>query len=166
LPWFDEAVIDWMQQTKSKKPPSVDEIKTTLRKPFPERKRTWLTDAMDLMEWTDAMCKGAYPSRKVAVPSYDPMTVVSIQLTAEEVEAILTKTEIARTKKLRPRLEAMAVERKAIELEIHEWSRVLLALCGTSGKEVPVRKSQLGIARRIADHLAETLGIDGPSLPK
>jgi hypothetical protein len=79
LPRFDEAVIDWMAQTKRKRLPSVDEIKTTLRKPFPERKRTWYTDAMDLMEWTDAMCKGAYPSRIVAVPPYDPMTVVSIQ---------------------------------------------------------------------------------------
>jgi len=34
LPWFDGAVVDWMQQTK-KKLPSVDVIKTILRKPFP-----------------------------------------------------------------------------------------------------------------------------------
>ena len=43
------------------------------------------------------MWKGAYPSRKVAVPLYDPTTVVPIQLTAEELEAILTKTEITKT---------------------------------------------------------------------
>ena len=59
LPWFDEAVLDWMRQTKRKTLPSVDEIETILRKPFPERKRTLFTDAMDLMEWTDGMFKGA-----------------------------------------------------------------------------------------------------------
>ena len=67
LPWFDKAVVEWMQQTKTRLP-SVDDIKTILRKPFPERKRTLFTDAMDLMEWTDRMFKGAYPSRKVAPP--------------------------------------------------------------------------------------------------
>lgn len=112
LPWFDEAVVDWMRQTKRKTLPSIDEIKAILRTPFPERKRTLFTDAMDLMEWTDAMFKGAYPSRKVAVPLYDSMTVVPIRLTAYELEAILTKTEIAKTKKLRPQLETMATEGK------------------------------------------------------
>jgi len=164
LPRFDEAVIDWMQQTKAKKPSSVDEITATLRKPFPKRKRTWFTDAMDLMEWTDAMSKGAYPSRKVLVSSYDPMTVVPIQLTADELEAILTKTTIARTKKLRPRLEAMAAEGKAIELDINDWSKVLLALCGTRVRQKSACKHLLGIARRIANHLAEALGIDAPAL--
>lgn len=163
LPRFDEAVIDWMQQTKAKKPSSVDAITATLRKPFPERKRTWFTDAMDLMEWTDAMSKAAYPSRKVPVPSYDPMTSVPIQLTADELERILTETEIARTKKLRPRLEAMAAEDKAIELDIHDWSRVLLALCGARVKQEPVCKDSLKIAGRIANHLAEALGIEAPS---
>ena len=164
LPWFDEAVGEWMQHRKAKKPSSVDEIKTTLRKPFPERKRTWFTDAMDLMEWTDAMSKGAYPSRRVAVSAYDPMTVVPIQLTAAELEAILTKTEIAKTKKLRPRLESMAAEGKAIELDINDWSRVLLALCGGRMEKTAGRNLLLRIARRIADDLAESLGIDAPSL--
>ncbi|MBC8872237.1 MAG: hypothetical protein H8E44_22625 [Planctomycetes bacterium] len=163
LPRFDEAVIDWMQQTKRKKLPPVDEIQATLRKPFPERKRTLFTDAMDLMEWTAAMSKGAYPSRKVPVPSYGPMTVVSMQLTADELESILTKTEIAKTKKLRPQLETMAAEGKTIDLDINDWSRVLLALCETGVKEMPVRKSQLGMAKRIAHHLAEALGIEAPS---
>jgi hypothetical protein len=165
LPWFDEAVVDWMQQTKRKSLPSVDEIKATLRKPFPERKRTLFTDSMDLMEWTDRMFKGAYPSRKVAVPFYEPMTVVPIPLTADELEAILTKTEIAKTKTLRPQLETMALEGRAIELDIHEWSRVLLALCGAREKETKGRKSLLVMAKRIADHLAKALGIDPPVLP-
>jgi len=164
LPWFDEAVVEWMQQTKRKSLPSVDEITMILRKPFPERKRTLFTDAMDLMEWTDGMCKGAYPSRKVSVPLYDPTTVVPIQLTADEVESILTKTEIAKTKKLRPRLEAMAVEGRAVELDIQEWSRVLLALCGGRMKKTAGRNRLLGMAKRIANDLAEALGIDPPSL--
>ena len=164
LPRFSKAVIEWMQQTKAKRLPSADEIKATLRKPFPERKPTWFTDAMDLMEWTDAMSKGAYPSREVAVPSYDPTTVVPIHLAADELGAILTEATIAKTKKLRPRLEAMADEGKAIELDIHDWSMILLALCGTRAREKVVCKHSLGIARRIADHLAEALGIDAPSL--
>jgi hypothetical protein len=55
-------------------------------------------------------------------------------------------------------------EGKAIELDIHDWSKVLLALCGTRAREKAVCKHSLGIARRIADHLAEALGIDAPSL--
>jgi hypothetical protein len=164
LPWFDEAVVAWMQQMKENLP-SADDIRTTLRKPFPERRRTPFTDVMDLMEWTDAMWKGAYPSRKVATPLYDPTTIVPIQLTAEELEAILTKTEIAKTKKLRPRLEAMAVEGRVIALDIHEWSRVLLALCGGRTKETKGHKSLLGMAKRIANNLAEALEIDPPVFP-
>ena len=163
LPRFDEAVIGWMQQTKRKTLPPVDEIKATLRKPFPARKRSWFTDAMDLMEWTDAMCKGAYPSRKVPVPAYDPMTMVPMQLTADELEAILTTTTIAKTKKLRPRIEAMAAEGK-VELDISDWSRVLSALCGPRVKQVAVRKRLLRTARRIANDLAEALGMDAPPL--
>ena len=165
LPRFDEAVIDLMQHMQKKELPAPDEIKATLRKPFPERKRTWFTDVMDLMEWTDAMCKGAYPSRGVADPPYGPMTVVAIPLTAEELEAILTKTEIGNTKKLRPRLEAMAAGGQAIELGIHDWSRVLLALCGARTSPARVGKHLLRIARKIAKHLADALGIDAPSLP-
>jgi hypothetical protein len=164
LPRFDEAVIYWMQHKKKQSLPSVDEIKATLRKPFPERKRTWPTDAAGLMEWTDRMSKGAYPSRKVSVPPYNPMTVVPIQLTAAELEVILTKTHIRKTKKLRPRLQAMATEGKAIELGIHDWSQVLLALCGTREKEKVVCKHLLRIALEIANRLADVLGIDGPLL--
>lgn len=163
LPRFDEAVIEWMQCMKTKKLLSADEIKVTLRKPFPPRERTWFTDAMDLMEWTQAMCRGAYPPHKVAVPSYDPLSIVSIHLGADDLEAILTKTTISRTNKLRQRLETMATEDKAIELDVNAWTKLLLALCGASVEEMPVRKHLLGIARRIAEDLAEALGIDAPS---
>jgi hypothetical protein len=163
LPRFDEAVIEWMQGTK-KKLGSADEIKAVLRKPFPKRKCTSFTDAMALMEWSDAMFKGAYPSRKAPVPSYDPMTVVPIHLTAAELEAILTKTEIAKTKKRWPRLEAMAAEGKTLDLDINDWSRVVLALCGPRVDEEAIRKHLLKIAAKIANQLAEALGIDPPSL--
>jgi hypothetical protein len=162
LPWFDEAVMDWVK--RATKPPSHSEIQAALRKPFPDRKRSSFTDAMNLMEWSDTMCKGAYPSRKVAVPAYDPTTVVSIYVTAEESETILTQTDIAKTKKLRPRLESMAAEDRALELDIHEWSRILLALCGARAKETAVRKHQLRTATKIANQLADALGIAPPTM--
>ena len=164
LPWFDEAAIEWMQSTKKGEPPSADEIKAALRKPFPKRKQTCFTNAMDLMEWTDAMYKGAYPSRKVALPSYVPTTLVSIQLTDVEIEAILTKTDIAKTKKLRPRLEAMATEGKAVELDISDWSTVVSALSAPTAEAKSARRRLLKMATTIADHLAEALGIEGPPL--
>jgi hypothetical protein len=165
LPRFDEAVIEWMRHSKTKRLSSAEEIKAALRKPFPERKHTRFDDAMGLMEWSDAMFKGAYPSRKVAVPAYDPMKVVPIRLAADELEAILTKTKIAKAKKLRPRLETMAAEDTTIELDINDWSTVVLALYGPMVDEVSVRKRLLEIATRIANQLAEALGIDGPPLP-
>jgi hypothetical protein len=160
LPRFDEAVIEWMQETK--KPPSADKIKAMLPKPFPQRKRSSFTDTMELMEWSDAMFKAAFPSRKNPVPPYDPDTSVAISLTAEELDAILTKTEIAKTKKLRPRLEAMAAEGTIIDLEITEWSDIILALCGSGTDEEPTAGRLQGIARKIAGQLAEQLGIDPP----
>ena len=163
LPRFDKAVVEWMQEMN--KPPATDKIKTILRKPFPERKRTLFTDTMELMEWSDAMFKGAYPSRTNPVPSCAPDTSVAISLAVDELEAILTKTEISTTKKLRPRLEAMAAEGKPIELAIPEWSRVVLALCGPKVDGELTRKHFLGIARRIANQLAEALKIDGPPSP-
>jgi hypothetical protein len=164
LPWFDGAVVDWMQQTKKGLPPIAD-IKTSLRKPFPERKRTSFTDAVDLMEWTDFMWKGAYPSRKVAVPLYDPTMVVPIQLTTEELEVILTQTEISKTKKLRPKLETTVLEGRGVELDIHEWSRVLLALCAARTKDMTDRRDLLGMAESIANNQAEALRIDPPVFP-
>ena len=164
LPRFDEAVRDWME--RATKPPSHSDIQAALGKPFPERKRSWFTDAMGLMEWSDAMFKGAYPSRKVAVPAYEPTTVVSIRLTAEELGAILTQTNIAKTKKLRSRLEVMAAESDSIDLDVNDWSTVLLALCGTRAKAAPIRKHHLGTATKIANMLADALAIAPPSLQK
>ena len=163
LPKFDEAVLEWMQETK--KPPSADKIKAMLREPFPQRKRSSLTDTMELMEWSDAMFKAAFPSRKNPAPPYDPDTSVAISLTAEELDAILTKTDIAKTKKLRPRLEAMAAmaaEGKPIELDVMEWSSILLPLCGARVEEESVCKHLQGIFRKIAGQLAQELGIDPP----
>lgn len=164
LPWFDEAAVEWIQESKTKKPLSGDEIKAALRKPFPGRKRTWFTDAMALMEWSHAMFKGAYPSRENAVPLYDPETVVPIRLAAEELVAILTQTRIARTKKLRPRLEAMAAEGKAIELDINDWSNVVSALCGAKVDKQSAHRQMLKMATRIATQLAEALNIEPPDL--
>ena len=52
-----------------------------------------------------------------------------IHLAAEELEAILTQTDIAKTKKLRPRLEAMAAEGKAIELGHHRLEQCRVWHC-------------------------------------
>jgi hypothetical protein len=161
LPWFDDSAIEWIQY-KTPQPPSTDEITTALRKPFPERKRTRFTDAMALMQWSDAMSKGAYPSRNAPAPLYDPTTTVSIHLAADELEPILTRTDIAKTKKLRPRLEAMAAEGKNTELNITDWSCVVLSLCGAKGDKQWSHKHLLRLATRIANQLAEALKIDPP----
>ena len=163
LPWFDEAAIEWIQESKTKQSLCADEIKTALRKPFPKRKRTWFTDAMVLMEWSHEMFKGAYPSREVPTPLYDPETVVAIPLAADELDSIVTKTNVAKTKKFRPRLEAMAAENKAIELDIHEWSNVVSALCGARVDKVSGRRNMLKMATRIANQLAEALNIEPPN---
>ena len=163
LPWFDESAIEWMQDTKKGEPPSADEIKVALRKPFPKRERTWFTDSMALMQWSDAMSKGAYPSRGNPSPLYAPETTVSIHLAADELEPILTRTDIAKTKKLRPRLEAMAAAGESIELNITDWSCVVLSLCGAEGDKQWSKKQLLRLATRIANQLAEALGIDPPS---
>lgn len=161
LPRFDQLVVEWMQKATTF---CQDEIRVALQRPFPERQRSEFTDAMELMEWSDAMFKGAYPSRKAPVPAYEPTTVVAIQLASAELEAILTKTRIAKMKELRPRLEAMAAQGTSIELDINDWSTVLLALCGAGAEDASVRKHLLGTATRVADLLADALGIAPPSL--
>jgi len=163
LPEFDEAVIDWMQRMRAERQLSADEIKAALRQPFSKRKPSWFTKAMDLMKWTEMMVKGAYPSRQDTAASHGPMRVVPIPLSADELGMILTKTTIAKTKKLRPRLEA-AVEGEAIELTVGDWSRVLLTLCGTTEKGPLLQRRSLEIACRIGNELAKTLGIDAPEL--
>ena len=110
-------------------------------------------------------CSRGLSSRNNTTPAYDPITTVPIRLAADELEAILTKTDIAKTKKLRPRMEAMAAEDKTIDLDITEWSGIVLALCGTRVKARICSEALVGIARRIADQLAKALGIDGPPSP-
>ena len=169
LPRFDEAVVEWMQEDAARhapeKPFAVDKIREDLKNPFPKRKRTSLDATLALLHWTDEMLKAGYPSpRRGTQPAYDPMDTVAICLTPDEIEAILTKTDIARTKKLRPRLEAMVSAQQALELSIHEWGQVILSLCGTK-QETHVCKQLMTIARKIANHLSEVLGIDAPPLP-
>ena len=89
------------------------------------------------------------------------MSTVAIQLTLDEIEAILTKTDIARTKKLRPRLEAMVSAQQDLDLSIHEWGRVIFSLCGAK-QEAHVCKQLMKIARKIAERLSEVLGIGPP----
>jgi hypothetical protein len=163
LPWLDEAAIEWLQKVKTGKPPSADEIKVALRKPFPERIRTSFDDAMALMEWSDTMFKAVYPTGKDAVPLHDPEKPISLRLTADELEAILTQTEIVKTKKLRPRMEAMAAEGKAIDLAIIDWSRIISALCAPKVKADSARRRLLTMATTIAIQLAKTLGIEPPA---
>ena len=80
------------------------------------------------------------------------------------VGIILTQTHIAKTKKLRPRLEMMAAQGTSVDLDINDWSRILLALCGTRSKEVSFPKHQLRTATRIANQLSDALGIASPVL--
>ena len=152
-------------RSEARKVVSPEKIKTILQQPFPERERNWFTDAMAFMEWSDRMFKGAYPSRKAPAPSYDPLTTVAVHLTADEVNSILIKTEIAKTKKLRPRMEAMLAEGKTIALDINDWSRVILALCGAGGHGVSDHKRLLKLGTKIANQSREALDIDGPPVP-
>ncbi len=166
LPTFDEAVVERLQREKpGGKQPSKEEVVENLKRPFPARKRTWHEDVFDFLKWVDETLKAAYPSRKVSVPSYDPLTVVPIQLAPEELKAILTQPEITRTKKLRPQLESMVGKEEALQLSVHDWGTVCLALCSAKVKEVQVRKHLFTIARKIAKGLSEALDIDGPPSP-
>ena len=166
LPRFDEAVVEWMQEDAARhapeKPFAVDKIREDLKNPFPERKRTSLDATLDLLRWTDEMLKAGYPSARKGTPAaYDPMSTVAIHLTPGEIEAILTKTDIARTKKLKPRLEAMGEAQQDVDLSVSEWGRVIFSLCGAKG-EAKVHKELSIVARKIAEHLSEALSIDPP----
>lgn len=169
LPRFDEAVVEWMQERTARhapeKPLAVDKIREDLKSPFPRRKRTSLDATLDLLRWTDEMLKAGYPSARKGTPAaYDPMSTVAVHLTPDEIEAVLTKTDIARTKKLRPRLEAMVSAQQDLDLPIHEWGRVIFSLCGAK-QEAHVCKQLISIARKIAKSLSEALDIDAPPSP-
>jgi len=166
LPRFDEAVVEWMQEDAAGHEPFVvDKIRKDLKSPFPKRKRTSVDATLALLHWTDEMLKAGYPSPRKGTPAaYDPMSTVAIHLTPDEIEAILTKTDIARTKKLKPRLEAMREAQQDVDLSVSEWGRVISSLCGAK-QQAYVRKQLMTIARKIAERLSEVLGIDGPPSP-
>jgi hypothetical protein len=161
---LDEALIEWMVSRKTAtEVPVSEEFRVTLRKPFPERRRSVLFRSMDLMNWSHMMCMGAYPSRTVPVPHYALETIVPIRLKADELEAILTKTVIATSEELRPRLEAMAAEGKTIDLNVNEWGCILLALNGLKVDDRSGRERLLDIGSNIAARLAKRLGIRPPA---
>ena len=166
LPRFDDAVVDWMQMDAARDEPlPMDRIRENIRSTFPERKRTSLDTTLDFLHWTDEMLKAGYPSARKGTPAaYDPMSTVTIHLTLDEIDTILTQTDIARTKKLKPRLEAMRETQQDVELSIHEWGRVMFSLFGGK-QEANVRKQLTAIARKIASQLSEALGIEPPPTP-
>ena len=170
LPRFDEAVVEWMQERTARHAPekrfAVEKIRDDLNSPFPKRKRTSLDATLALMRWTDEMLKAGYRSPRKGTPAtYDPMSTVAVHLTPDEIEAILTKTDIARTKKLRPRLEAMVSARQDLDLPIHEWGRVIFSLCGAK-QEAHGCRQLISTARKIAKSLSKALDIEAPPRSK
>ena len=98
---FHEALIEWKVNRKTAtEVPMLDELRMTLRKPFPDRRRSVQFRSSDLMHWSHEMCVRAYPSRSVPVPPYTPETIVPVRLNADELEAILTTTVIATSDEL------------------------------------------------------------------
>ena len=168
LPRLDEAVIEWMREKSARhvlrRPLPIAKIKEDLKNPFPARKRTSADVPIALMLWTDEILKAGYPSARKGTPAaYDPTITVAIALTVEQWQAVLTETDMARTKKLRPRLEAMAATEQTVALSVDDWGSIMLALCGgTAHSGSRVRKYLLTIAGRIAASLSEALRIDGP----
>ena len=163
---FDEAVVEWMQEDAARREPlAVDKIREDLKSPFPKRKRTSLDAKLDFLRWTDEMLKAGYPSARKGTPAvYDPMSTVAIHLTPDEIEAILTKADVARTKKLRPRLEAMVGAQQDFELVVDEWARVISSLCGRR-HDARIQKQLMKTARKIAERLSEVLGVEAPPSP-
>jgi hypothetical protein len=167
LPRFDEAAVEWIQQDAAPDEPLlVDKIREDLKSPFPKRKRTSLDAKLDFLRWTDEMLKAGYPSARKGTPAaYDPLSPVAIPLTLDEIEAILTQTGATRTKKLRPRLEAMREEQREAELSVHEWGRVISSLC-VAKQDARIQKQLMKIARKIAERLSEVLGIGPPEVAR
>jgi hypothetical protein len=168
LPWFDEAFVEFLQHRRHSSPKALDEkkIREDLKRPFPPRKPTSINAALALMHWTDDLLKAGYASARKGTPAaFDPMSIVTIHLTDEDLQLILTDTYVARTKKLRPQLEAMVGLQQDIDLPIHEWARVVCSLCA-AGEGARVRKRAMTLAGRIARSLAQAVGFEGPPLKK
>jgi hypothetical protein len=163
LPRFDEAAVEWIQQDAAPDEPLLmDKIREDFKSPFPKRKRISLDAKLDFLRWTDEMLKAGYPSARKGTPAaYDPLSPVAIPLTLDEIDAILTQTDVARTKKLKPKLEVMREAQRDVELPVNEWGRVIFSLCGAK-QEAHVCKRLMKIARKIAERLSEVLGVDAP----
>ena len=90
------------------------------------------------MLWTDEMLKAGYPSLRKRIPAaYDPMSTVTVPLTVDDWQAILNQPDITKTKKFRPRLEAMAATRQPADLSVDEWGKIMFALCGSRANQEP-----------------------------
>lgn len=143
-----------------------EKIREDLKHPFPPRKPTSIDAALALMHWTDDLLMAGYASARKGTPAaFDPMSTVTIHLTDEELQLILTDTYVARTKKLRPQLESMVGLQQDIDLPIHEWGQVVCSLCAAV-EGARVRKRAMTLAGRIARSLAEAVGFEGPPLKK
>jgi hypothetical protein len=168
LPWFDEAVVEFLQHRRHASPKLLDEeqIREDLKRPFPSRNPTSIDAALALMHWTDDLLKAGYASARKGTPAaFDPMSTVTIHLTDEELQLILTDTYVARTKKLRPQLESMVGLQRDIELSVHEWGRLVCSLCA-AGEGARARKRAMTLAGRIARSLAGAVGFEGPPSKK
>ena len=170
LPWFDMAVLERLQHGAVRHVPLTvadeETIRDTLKSPFPEKERTDLDASLDLMHWTDKLLKAGYSSaRKGTSAAFDPLSIVTIHLTDEELQLILTETDVARTKKLRPRLEAIVGSQQDVQLPVHEWGRLVFSSCG-AGREDHIRERLMTIAEKIACSLADAVGLQGPPLGK
>ena len=170
LPWFDKAALEFLQQAAARHVPRtvVDEetIRDMLKRPFPENERTALNASLDLMHWTDELLKTGYPSARTGTPAaFDPLSIVTIHLTDEELRLILTETGVARKKKLRPKLEAIVGLQQDVRLSIHEWGSLVHSSCG-AGREPRTRERLMVIAEKIARSLADAVGFEGPRLRK
>jgi hypothetical protein len=168
LPWFDKTLVEFSQHRAARHGPPkvVDEetIRDMLKRPFGEKERTALDASLDLMHWTDELLKAGYSSgRKGTPPAFDPMSIVAIHLSDDELQLILTETDVARTKKLRPKLEAMVGSQQDVQLSVHEWGLLMFSLCG-AGKSAHIPKRLMTMAGRIAKSLAEAVGFEGPLL--
>jgi len=166
LPWFDRAVLEFLQHGAARHVPRtvLDEetIRHMLKRPFPENERTALDASLDLMHWTDELLKTGYPSARTGSPAaFDPLSIVTIHLTDEELRLILTETSVARTKKLRPRLEAIVGSQQGVPLPIHEWGRLVFSSCG-AGQEAHIRERLMAIAEKIVRSLADAVGLERP----
>ena len=117
---------------------------------------------MALMQWSDAMFKGAFPSRKAPAPLYDPTTTVSISLAADELEAILTQHRHFQDEETPSPVGDDGRRGRASNWTLRSGVPSSCRCAGRKVMEQWSRKQLLRIATRIANQLAEALGIGPP----